>query len=624
MSLLLWYPFAQDGREQGASCLAPTTVPTFEANGILGKNAFLNSAEINTGLELLTNWNPWTQNVTMSAWIKLNFNECKEYVKKLTYNSSAHTPTGCIIGSTSYGGLGICWSGTKVYTDSGNVDITGINVFGYIRGSAQKTTASAAITFDKWTHIALVATQETGTLSFYVDGVLKGTASYSGTTATTGSRPFVMGHSQVYGGNGPGGKLPMRLSDVRLYDEALSLMEIKELSKGLMIHYAFNDVASETTTNLITKVSTVNRCVKYLDGVKVDWATNSGDTYFFMDTSSPIVSGKTYTLSFICDGIGSANITFAISNVSATHTVKLKDGFNSYTFVANDTIANRFFFDDINRNTSSVFTITNLQLEEKDHSTPYTIGTRTYNVMFDDSGNGHDAIPYDITLSTDTNNGTLAAKFNGSTSYYEVPVPRSNMFSTPYTLSFWVNPDDNDRAVYFGDHNTVGGVSMNFERKSGGKLRYYHGGSPDKEFNVSAPVGQWTMITITSDGTNMRAYENGVLKETYKFTPTIQKTSGHMRIGRDNRSDYTALAGYISDFRWYGTALSEEDIKNLYDSKAAVDKLSNFYTNEFIELDTTNVDITKKYTIKTNEIVEGQENGLYKDGHISANTIYEI
>ena len=209
-----------------------------------------------------------------------------------------------------------------------------------------------------------------------------------------------------------------------------------------------------------------------------------------MTTSSPVVSGKTYTLSFVCSGIGSANITFAISNVSATHTIKLKDGFNSYTFVANDTIANRFFLDDINRNTSSIFTITNLQLEEKDHSTPYTIGTRTYDVMFDDSGNGHDAIPYDMTLSTDTNNGTLAAKFNGSTSYYEVPVPRSNMFCTPYTLSFWVNPDDNDRAVYFGDHNTVGGVSMNFERKSGGKLRYYHGGSPDKEFNVSAPAGQ--------------------------------------------------------------------------------------------------------------------------------------
>ena len=115
-----------------------------------------------------------------------------------------------------------------------------------------------------------MANKETSTLSFYVDGVLKGSVSYSGTTATTGSRPFVMCHNQVYGGNGPGGKLPMRLSDVRLYDEALSLMGIKELSKGLMIHYAFNDVASEATTNLITGISTVTRCVKYLDGVKVD------------------------------------------------------------------------------------------------------------------------------------------------------------------------------------------------------------------------------------------------------------------------------------------------------------------------------------------------------------------
>jgi hypothetical protein len=97
-----------------------------------------------------------------------------------------------------------------------------------------------------------------------------------------------------------------------------------------------------------------------------------------------------------------------------------------------------------------------------------------------------------------------------------------------------------------------------------------------------------------------------------------------MRIGRDSRSDYTALAGYISDFRWYATALSADDVKILYESKAAVDKSSNFYTNEFTELNTTNVDITKKFTIKTNEIIESQENGFYKDGHMTSNTIYEI
>lgn len=265
-----------------------------------------------------------------------------------------------------------------------------------------------------------------------------------------------------------------------------------------------------------------------------------------------------------------------------------------------------------------------MQFEKKDHATPYTTSSRNYSILFDDSGNGYDAIAHDMAINYDTNNGTLAAQFNGSTSYYEVPVPRSNMFSSPYTLSFWVKPADNDRAIYFGDHQTTGGVSMNFERKSGGKTRYYHGGSPDKEFNVTAAVNTWTMITLTSDGTNIRAYENGALKETYKFTPTIQKPSGHMRIGRDSRSDYTALAGCISDFRWYATTLSEEDVKILYDSKAAVDKTSNFYTNEFIEVNTSTVDVTNKYTIKTNEIIESQENGFYKDGHMTSNTIYEI
>ena len=439
-----------------------------------------------------------------------------------------------------------------------------------------------------------------------------------------------------------------KVCDVRIYDHKLSIAEIKELSKGLMIHYGFNDRAAETTTNINAPTSwssyssywTISSQNK--DSIFIYRHDSSTNTTLALSNSSVrsnFVAGDIWTFScylYVNGQPYKSSSSYLSSYTSFNQPISWEsrdDGYyrttiklrNNSSSTIDSWIIHVPLFGNIDKNIPCE--IRYLQIEKKDHATPYAVGTRSYSTLFDDSGNGYDATAYNMTVDYDTNNGTLAAKFNGSTSYYEVPVPRSDMFKTPYTLSFWVNPDDDGRAIYFGDHNTTGGVSMNFERKSGGAFRYYHGGSPDKEVSgLTSPAGSWTMITVTSDGTTMRFYKNGteVSNSAYTFTPTITKSSGHMRIGRDNRSDSTALAGRMSDFRWYATALSAEDIKILYESKAAVDKSSNFYTNEFTELNTANVDITKKFTIKTNEIIESQENGFYKDGHMTSNTIYEI
>jgi hypothetical protein len=97
----------------------------------------------------------------------------------------------------------------------------------------------------------LVTNQETKTITFYFDGSLVSENSYNSMAAIGTGRPFGLNRNQVYGGNGPGALLPIYYNDVRFYDEALNTMEIKELSKGLMIRYTFDNPYAEPTTNLI-------------------------------------------------------------------------------------------------------------------------------------------------------------------------------------------------------------------------------------------------------------------------------------------------------------------------------------------------------------------------------------
>ena len=42
------------------------------------------------------------------------------------------------------------------------------------------------------------------------------------------------------------------LCDMRIYDHALSQAEVKDLSKALAVHYTFDDMLAESTTNINT------------------------------------------------------------------------------------------------------------------------------------------------------------------------------------------------------------------------------------------------------------------------------------------------------------------------------------------------------------------------------------
>lgn len=50
------------------------------------------------------------------------------------------------------------------------------------------------------------------------------------------------------------------INDVRIYDHCLSPKEVKEISKGLVLHYPLNDAYLEETSNLFTYPTPGSSC----------------------------------------------------------------------------------------------------------------------------------------------------------------------------------------------------------------------------------------------------------------------------------------------------------------------------------------------------------------------------
>jgi hypothetical protein len=178
----------------------------------------------------------------MSCWVKFDYAAIKAYFD--TVSSSYDTPTGNIIGAHTYAGLCLAWKGNSL------TNFTRIDTFAHIRGTgANVGTGSFVVPDGVWTHLALTADYTTKTLKFYANGTYISQASYSGLTdiATPSGKIFGINKNWVYGGNGPGLSIAMKVNDVRVYNHALSELEVRELSKGLVLHYNFNQLY---TTNI--------------------------------------------------------------------------------------------------------------------------------------------------------------------------------------------------------------------------------------------------------------------------------------------------------------------------------------------------------------------------------------
>ena len=253
---------------------------------------------------------------------------------------------------------------------------------------------------DKWHHITMAVSDDGTSLSIYIDGILDG--------AIMGRSGFQLG-GDLYMGQ-------CYINDLRIYDHCLSPKEIKEISKGLVLHYPLNDAYAEGTTNIasnlspsqiggwqkmtITKLSTNNYHLKHQTSDSANlsyWSTfvytlpseYSNKTISFSARIKNIVYNDIKDSSWLYIGPGN-NGQYPTHGSAMFYCYELKENqLISWTGVLSN--SNRYvlieLWNDANSTSGSIeFDVVNIQIEEKDHVTPYTSNTRNETTVYDCSG----------------------------------------------------------------------------------------------------------------------------------------------------------------------------------------------------------------------------------------------
>jgi len=590
MSLQVWLPLTRDLRQQGLSTGSITcNNASFDTNGKLGGCYVFSGVDNAIGVGNLSTMT--TTDFTFTCWF---------------YHDDTWSSKGW---ETIFGGP----SGFELQAKNSTTNSPVIYLYSWGKGNF-------AYELNKWNHLAMVRTaSET---KVYLNGELK-------ITGSTGSIPngnyFVGSWRDATSQNFKG-----KMCDVRIYDNALSSQEVKEISKGLILHYPLSDAAIESTANLITtedclsatcyngatgkySYGTTTDMYKIVTtfegrkGTKVYMGTNGGGAFPYVYIGNLYTSnGGSYpldrTLSFdyystistsirpykLGSGSGTAtyrvhNAATGISTGTGTDAVMIPVQPNMWnyveiTFHGTTTDAAQWGYiqnyPSHTSDTSNFWFFANMQLENKDHATAYAGvgGTRTSTTIYDTSGycnNG--TITGDLIFSEDTPKYSASTKFSGSEKITTTSLP-----SEVQSVSFWVKVSTipSGYGICYVDSGTQTSIG------------FYNGNSFITSCTVSANVvllgttfkaNEWNHIVLVKTGTNTRnVYCNGVLL-TSSGTNSWVHNGGNLSLGwRDYASGNAGwFNGQLCDFRAYATALSADDVLSLYQNEAAFDENGN-------------------------------------------------
>ena len=562
MSLQVWLPLTNDIRNQGL-CGSSTTnnnSVTYSSTGgkLGGCYTFNGSNSISIPKVVLpsntTNW-------SFACWFKLA--------------NTTSTSAACLF-SERTGGNANGYT-IFIYPSSSNV---------LVDDGTRWTIKPMTFAASTWYHF--VVTRSASGKKIYVNGVELSSTSTVGTTTAINNNGCLIGLAQsstalVTGNQGWIGDL----NDVRIYNNCLSVEEVKELSKGLVLHYPLN--RNGWGQENIVANSQVNG----------SWGYSSSGYDHYAPTTLIVPSASQYTLSFDAKSTVAGDklrthyyspntTTTCVSNQGITKTAT--DGNMDFTLTTN---WRRYWVTYTQTETTAVkhvicprlmtsmggtgtVSVRNVKFEEGTKATPWSPASSDAlattlningNIEYDISGYCHNGTKTGtFTYKSDTPKYDVSTTLGNNSTKIHISGLATTGFANSYSFAWWGKTSTWSNMMQWGFSD---GVRLNgiyngtlWNTGDGSNNPLY---TPGTTTQVSAPTTNvWHHFVMVGDGSTCKVYQDGVLWAQAKTYKTISGTSIYLN-GWDSGTSYSHANGYsMSDFRIYATALSADDVAELY------------------------------------------------------------
>jgi hypothetical protein len=140
------------------------------------------------------------------------------------------------------------------------------------------------------------------------------------------------------------------------------------------------------------------------------------------------------------------------------------------------------------------------------------------------------------------------------------------------TIAAWINPDATTTDDYVISTKQAGGFSMGINIASMAANKISTRSWAASTYNNLAgtsdiPIGEWTYVVTTYDGSNFRIYVNGEQENSSAVAGTLDYTAGNLFIGAESGGAVPGggyFNGKIATAMIWSVALTAKEIKDIY------------------------------------------------------------